>query len=170
MAQVSLKGNTVRLSGELPAVGGPPPDFTLTGTDLKDVHLADFEGKTVVLNIFPSLDTAVCAASVRRFNEEAKRFQDAVVLSVSRDLPFAHKRFCTLEGLEHIIPLSEMRDRRFSDAYGVRLTEGPMAGLLARSLIIIGKNGLITYTQLVPDIGQEPDYEAAVRMLEQEKE
>lgn len=170
MAQTLVKGKPVHLSGELPAPGSPPPDFKLTGTDLTDVHLSDFEGKTVVLNIFPSLDTAVCAAAVRRFNIEAERFSKAAVLCISRDLPYAHKRFCSVEGLDHVIPLSEMRDRRFSDAYGVRLTEGPMEGLFARSLVIISKNGLVAYTQLVPDIGQEPDYDEAVRILEKEEE
>ncbi|MBI4828829.1 MAG: thiol peroxidase [Nitrospinae bacterium] len=165
MARITLKGNPIHTCGDLPAIGAAAPDFTLTGADLADVSLAAFAGKKAVLNIFPSLDTAVCAMSVRRFNAEAAARKDAVVLCVSRDLPFAHKRFCAAEGLDKVVTLSEMRSPKFGEDYGVRIVDGPLAGLLSRAVVIIGADGKVAYTQQVPEIAQEPDYEAALRAL-----
>ncbi|MFZ5797378.1 MAG: thiol peroxidase [Desulfobulbus sp.] len=165
MAQITLQGNPIRTVGELPVAGSPAPSFTLTRTDLSDCTLADFAGQNVVLNIFPSIDTSVCAASVRRFNAEAGGLPDTVILCVSADLPFAHKRFCEGEGLERVIPLSVFRSPEFGKRYGVTIVDGPIAGLLARSIVIINPEGKIVYTELVPEIGQEPDYEAALHVL-----
>jgi thioredoxin-dependent peroxiredoxin len=165
MAQVTLGGNPVNTSGNLPAVGSPAPAFTLTKTDLSDVSLADYAGKQVVLNIFPSIDTPVCAASVRRFNEEAAKLGGAVVLCVSADLPFAHKRFCGAEGIDKVESLSTVRGGGFGDAYGVRLVDGPLAGVLARAIVVVGADGKVTHSQLVPEIKQEPDYAVALGAL-----
>lgn len=165
MATITLKGNEIHTVGDLPAVGSAAPDFTLVKSDLSDASLGDFAGKKVVLNIFPSLDTAVCAASVRRFNAEASKLDNTVVLCVSRDLPFAHSRFCAAEGLENVVSLSEMRGPGFGDAYGVRITDGPLAGLMSRAVVIVGADGKVVYTEQVPEIAQEPDYEAALRAL-----
>lgn len=165
MAQVTLQGNPLHTVGELPEWGADAPDFILTKTDLSDVSLKDFSGKTVVLNIFPSVDTDVCAMTVRRFNAEIGKFDNAVVLCASLDLPFAHARFCGAEGLENVISVSELRNRDFGDRYGVRIVDGPMAGLLARAVVIVDPAGKIAYTQLVPEIAEEPDYEAALAVL-----
>ncbi len=162
MATVTLQGNPLHTSGDLPAVGSPAPAFTLTTTDLASVGPADFPGKTVVLNIFPSIDTPVCAASVRRFNADLDKLGDTVVLCASADLPFAHKRFCGAEGLDRVLSVSDLRDREFGKRYGVTIVDGPLAGLLARAVVVIGKDGAVKYTQLVPEIAQEPDYEAAI--------
>lgn len=162
MATVTLKGNPIHTSGELPAVGSQAPEFALTGTDLAEVSLKDLAGQVVVLNIFPSIDTPVCAASVRRFNAEVDKLGGAVVLCASADLPFAHGRFCGAEGLERVRSVSDLRDKGFGDRYGVRIVDGPLAGLLARSVVVIGKDGRVAYTQLVPEIVQEPDYEPAL--------
>lgn len=165
MATVTLRGNPVATSGELPKIGAAAPDFRLTGIDLKDVTLADVAGNKTVLNIFPSVDTAVCATSVRRFNAEIGNYPGAQVLCVSRDLPFALKRFCGAEGLDHVRAVSELRDLGFGEAYGVRLRESGMAGLLARAVVVLGADGKVIYTQLVPEITQEPDYAAALAAL-----
>ncbi len=165
MATVTLRGNPVNTSGSLPALGQAAPDFRLTGLDLKDVSKGDVAGNPVVLNIFPSVDTAVCAASVRRFNAEIGKFQGAVCLCISRDLPFALKRFCGAEGLDHVRPLSELRDLSFGQAYGLRLQESGMAGLLARAVVVLDGEGKVAYSQLVPEITQEPDYAAALDAL-----
>lgn len=165
MAKVTLKGQEVRTSGELPAVGSKAPDFTLTKTDLTDTTLADFAGKNIVLNIFLSLDTSTCAMSVRRFNEMAASLKDTVVLCVSEDLPFAQKRFCGVEEIENAITLSAYRYRAFANNYGVRILYGPMKSLMARSVVIINKMGRVIYTEQVPDISQEPDYESALAVL-----
>lgn len=162
MAQTALKGNPVQLSGELPAVGAPAPGFTLTAADLSEKSLDDYRGRRVVLNIFPSLDTDVCAASVRRFNEEASKHPDATVLCISADLPFAQARFCGAEGIERVETLSSFRNPGFADAYGVRMTDGPLAGLLARAVVVLDEAGEVVHTELVPEIVQEPDYEAAL--------
>ncbi len=162
MATITLKGNPIHTSGELPAVGSPAPDFLLTKTDLTDLRLADLKGKRVVLNIFPSIDTAVCSLSVRRFNQAIQEVPDAVVLGISRDLPFAHARFCAAEGIEHVQAVSELRALRFGEAYGVRIVDGPLAGLLARAVAVLDASGTVVYTQLVPEIGQEPDYDGAL--------
>jgi thiol peroxidase len=165
MATITLKGNPIETAGDLPAAGSKAPAFNLTRTDLSDCNQDDFSGKTIVLNIFPSIDTSVCAASVRRFNAEAILQKDTVVLCISADLPFAHKRFCEADGLENVIPLSVFRSPNFGTDYGVLITTGPLAGLLARAVVIIDSGGTVVYTELVPEIGQEPDYHKAISVL-----
>lgn len=165
MAQFKLKGNPFHTVGDLPAKGKQAPDFTLAKTDLSATTLGDYAGKRLVLNIFPSLDTDVCAASVRRFNQEAGKLKDAVVLCVSMDLPFAHKRFCVAEGLDNVVSASDFRDGNFGKAYGVRIADGPLAGLLARSVVVVGPDGKVLYTQLVPETAEEPDYGKALAAL-----
>jgi thiol peroxidase len=162
MAQVTLGGNPFKISGDLPAVGSKAPDFNLTNTDLGDVSLKDYAGKKVILNIFPSLDTPVCAASVRKFNSEAGNLDNTAVLCISADLPFAMKRFCGAEGLDRVVPLSAMRNRNFGTDYGVALVEGPLAGVFARAIVILDENGNVTYTQLAPEIKEEPNYDEAL--------
>lgn len=162
MAETKLGGNPVKTSGELPAVGSQAPDFTLTKTDLSDVSLSEYAGKKVILNIFPSIDTDVCAASVRKFNSEAAGVDGAVVLAISKDLPFAHNRFCGAEGIDNVISLSELRNSDFGSAYGVRLQDGPLAGLFARSIVVLDEAGKVVHNQLVPEIKEEPDYGAAI--------
>ena len=165
MAKITLKGNPINTSGVLPAVGSQAPDFVLTKTDLSDISLEDLQGKRVILNIFPSIDTDVCAASVRHFNADANTLENTVVLCVSLDLPFAHKRFCGAEGLDNIESVSELRSRDFGEQYGVRIIDGPLAGLLSRSVVVLDENGNVTYTQQVPEIVQEPDYEAVLNAV-----
>jgi len=166
MAEITLKGNAIHTNGDIPKTGDKAPDFKLTGTDLSDVSLKDFKGKKVVLNIFPSLDTEVCANSVRKFNAEAGDMDNTVVVSVSKDLPFAHNRFCSTEGLDNVVSTSEMRpDSTFSEDYGLQIVDGPMAGLMARTVVILDENGKVTYTELVPEIAQEPDYASAIKAL-----
>ncbi len=165
MAKVTFKGSPVTTVGDLPAVGAAAPAFTLAGNDLSDVTLAGFAGKTVVLNIFPSIDTPVCAASVRRFNAEASALGETVVLCVSADLPFAHGRFCSVEGLDKVVPLSVFRAPEFGRDYGVAISEGPLRGLLARAVVIVDETGIVKYSRLVAEITEEPDYEAALRAL-----
>ena len=162
MAQVTLKGNPIHTSGELPALGAKAPEFKLTGADLKDVSLADYQGKRKILNIVPSLDTAVCATSTRKFNETAGKLPNTVVLVISADLPFAAKRFCTTEGLQNVVTLSLMRDRAFAKDYGVLLQDGPLAGICARAVVVLDENDKVVHRQLVPEIGQEPDYDGAL--------
>ncbi len=165
MAVTHLKGNAVNTVGELPAVGAAAPGFTLVKSDLSELGMADLAGKRVVLNIFPSLDTGVCAASVRRFNEEAGKLDDTVVVCASMDLPFAQARFCGAEGLDDVVPASAFRAPAFGKDYGVTLVDGPLAGLLARAVVVVGADGKVAYTELVPEITQEPDYEAALAAL-----
>ena len=165
MSKITLKGEPIETVGELPQVKATAPDFTLTKTDLSDVSLGSFKGKRIILNIFPSIDTDVCAASARRFNEEVNRLDNTVALCVSADLPFAHKRFCEAEGLENIIPLSVFRSGDFGIDYGVTITGGPLTGLLSRSILIIDEEGKVTYTEQVPEIAQEPDYDAALKAV-----
>ncbi len=160
MAQITLRGNPINTVGELPAVGSPAPAFNLTGTDLGAVSNDQFSGKPVVLNIFPSIDTPVCATSVRTFNERAAA-SGASVLCVSKDLPFAQARFCGAEGIENVKTGSAFRDS-FGENYGVSIVDGPMAGLLARAVVVIDPDGNVAYTELVPEIAQEPDYDAAL--------
>jgi thiol peroxidase len=166
MAQITLKGIAVNTVGELPKVGEKAPDFLLTKTDLSDISLKDVSGKKVILNIFPSIDTPTCSTSVRKFNEEISKFNDAVVLCASLDLPFAHARFCETEGLKNVIAVSEMRNKEFGSSYGVRMTDGPLAGLLARSVVVLDENSKVIYTQLVGEITEEPDYDKALNMLQ----
>ena len=165
MANITLQGNPIETVGDLPGLKTQAPEFTLTRTDLSDCSLGDFAGQTVVLNIFPSIDTSVCASSVRRFNAEASSLDNTVVLCVSADLPFAHQRFCEGEGLDKVIPLSVFRSPGFGKDYGVTITDGPLAGLLSRAIVIIDNAGRIIYTEQVPEIAQEPDYEAALKIL-----
>lgn len=160
MAQITLRGNPINTVGELPAVGSPAPAFKLTGTDLGAISNDQFSGKTLVLNIFPSIDTPVCATSVRTFNERAAG-GGATVVNVSKDLPFAQARFCGAEGIENVQSGSAFRDS-FGEDYGVTITDGPMAGLLARAVVVVGADGNVAYTELVPEIAQEPDYDAAL--------
>jgi thiol peroxidase len=163
MATTALKGTPIKTVGELPEVGSPAPDFTLTGPDLGDISSADLPGR-LVLNIFPSVDTGVCAASVRRFNQLAAGLDDTTVLCVSQDLPFAQKRFCGAEGLDNVLVGSTFRSD-FGDRLGVTQVDGPMKGLLARAVVVIDADGTVSHTELVPDISQEPDYDAAVAAL-----
>ncbi|MCP3663476.1 MAG: thiol peroxidase [Gammaproteobacteria bacterium] len=165
MAQITLKGNPINTSGTLPAVGSQAPDFVLTKTDLSDVSLKDLQGKRVILNIFPSIDTDICAASVRHFNADVNTLENTVVLCVSLDLPFAHGRFCGAEGLENVESVSELRSHDFGEQYGVRIVDGPLAGLLSRAVVVLDENGNVTYTQQVPEIVQEPDYEAVLNAV-----
>jgi thiol peroxidase len=165
MAKITLKGNPINTIGSLPAVGSKASDFKLTKTDLSDISLKDFSGKKIVLNIFPSVDTPVCAASVRKFNVEAGSLNNTVVLCISADLPFAQKRFCGAEGLEKVISASDFRNKNFGEAYGARIVDGPLAGLLSRAVVIINEAGTIAYTEQVPEIAQEPAYAAALAAL-----
>jgi len=165
MAKITLKGNPTNTVGNLPAVGTNAPDFVMTKSDLSDVSLKDFAGKRIVLNIFPSLDTAVCATSVRKFNAELDKLANTVVLCASMDLPFAHKRFCTTEGLEKVVSISEMHHKGFGESYGVRIMDGPLAGIYSRAVVILNESGKVIYTEQVPEITQEPDYNAAIAIL-----
>jgi thiol peroxidase len=165
MAQITFKGNPIHTAGSLPNVGSTAPNFKVVKTDLSSASLPEFMGKKVVLNIFPSLDTSVCAMSVRRFNVEAARLQNTAVLCISKDLPFAHQRFCAAEGIQNVITGSEFRDSSFSDAYGVRIVDGPLAGLLSRAIVVIDEKGKVIYTEQVPEIVQEPNYEKALAAL-----
>ncbi len=165
MAKITFKGTPTTTQGDLPRPGSPAPDFALTKTDLSDVTLSDFKGKRVVLNIFPSVDTPVCATSVRRFNQEASKLDNCVVLCVSRDLPFAHARFCGAEGLNAVVSVSDFRPGSFGERYGVAIAEGPLKGLLSRAVVIVDEKGKVVYTQQVPEIAEEPDYAAALAAL-----
>jgi thiol peroxidase len=165
MSKVTLKGNPINTIGELPAVGTKAPEFSLVGSNLADVKNSDFAGKRLVLNIFPSLDTATCAASVRRFNVEAAKLQDAAVVCISKDLPFAHSRFCAAEGIENVVSASEFRGNAFGKSFGVMLVDGPLQGLLARAVVVLDKDGTVLYNQLVPEITEEPDYQPALDSL-----
>ncbi|MDG4666722.1 thiol peroxidase [Mycobacterium sp. 236(2023)] len=163
MAQITLRGNPINTIGELPSVGSAAPGFALTGTDLGTVGDDQFRGKPLLLNIFPSVDTPVCSASVRKFNESAAS-GGVTVLCVSKDLPFAQKRFCGAEDIENVTTASAFRDS-FGEDYGITIVDGPMAGLLGRAVVVIGADGNVAYTELVPEIGQEPDYDAALAAL-----
>ena len=165
MASITLKGNQISTLGELPATGSSAPAFTAVKTDLSECTLAELAGKKVVLNIFPSIDTGVCAASTRRFNQEAGALDNAVVLCISADLPFALGRFCGAEGLEDVVPVSIFRNPEFGQDYGVTITDGPLTGLLSRAIVVIDKSGNVVYTEQVPEITQEPNYEAALSAL-----
>ena len=165
MAQTALQGNPVQLSGDLPAIGSTAPDFSLTAGDLSDVSLATYAGKKKLLNIVPSLDTGVCAASTKKFNETMAGRGDAVALVISADLPFASGRFCSAEGITNVINLSMMRSRNFAKDYGVLIVDGPLAGITARAVVVLDADNRVIHTQLVPEITQEPDYAAAMAAL-----
>jgi thiol peroxidase len=164
MANITLGGNPIHTSGELPAVGSKAPDFKLTAGDLKDLSLADFKGKKKVLNIVPSLDTPTCATSTRKFNADAGTLPNVAVLVVSADLPFAAKRFCSTEGLANVTPLSTFRSS-FAKDWGIGIVDGPLAGVTGRAVVVLDENDKVTYVQLVPEIKQEPDYEGALTAL-----
>lgn len=164
MATITLKGNPIETAGDLPAVGSTIADFTLTGTDLANVNLETYAGKRKVLNIFPSVDTGICAMSVKAFNEKAGSLDNTVVLNVSADLPFAHKRFCGAEGIENSVSLSTFRGSFASD-YNLTITSGPMAGLCSRAVIVVDADNKVLYTEQVPEIAQEPNYDAAIAAL-----
>ncbi len=165
MANIKLGEQPVTTAGDLPAVGSKAPDFRVTKTDLTDTTLSDFLGKNIVLNIFPSIATSVCSASVRKFNELAAGKDNTVVVSVSRDLPFAHKNFCEAEGIENVIPTSEYKNSGFSDNYHVKMLDGKFEGLLSRCIVVIDTEGTVKYTEQVPNIGQEPDYDKALAAI-----
>lgn len=165
MAEIKFKGNTVHTKGNLPTIGTNAPDFTLTKTDLSELSLKDLTGKKLLLNIFPSIDTGVCATSVRTFNKEAADLTNTLILCISADLPFAQARFCGAEGLDKVTPISDFRHKEFGDRYGVRIAEGALAGLLSRAIVIIDAHGKIAYTEQVAEIAQEPDYKAALTAL-----
>jgi len=165
MAVIKLKGNDFNTCGDLPAVGSAAPAFTLCGTDLGDITLAGLQGQKVVLNIFPSIDTPTCATSVKRFNTEASSRAGVTVLCVSRDLPFAQKRFCGAEGLDKVTSASDFRTGEFGRTFGVQIQDGPLAGVLARSVVVIGADCNVLYTELVPETVDEPNYDAALAAL-----
>ena len=165
MGTTKLKGNPVKTSGELPKVGSKAPDFKLPNADLKEMSLADFAGKKKVLNIYPSIDTPVCATSTRKFNEKASGLKDTAVICIAADLPFAFKRFCAAEGLSNVQTLSVFRNPDFGKSYGVRLEDGPLAGVLARAIVVLDKDDKVVHTELVPEIAQEPNYDAALKAL-----
>ena len=165
MAQVTLKGNPINVDGQLPQKGQQAPAFKLVGGDLSDVSLENFAGKRKVLNIFPSVDTPTCATSVRKFNVEASKLANTVVLCVSADLPFAQKRFCGAEGLDNVVNLSTMRGREFLANYGVAIANGPLAGLAARAVVVLDENNNVLHSELVGEIADEPNYAAAVAAL-----
>lgn len=165
MATVTLQGNSIQTSGELPKVGKQAPDFTLTATDLSSKSLADFKGSKVVLNIFPSIDTGTCAQSVRQFNKEASQLENTKVLCISRDLPFAQARFCGAEGLENVINLSDYKHGSFGKAYGLDFINGPLETLHSRCVIALDENGTVIYTEQVSEIVDEPNYEACLKQL-----
>ena len=165
MAKITLHSNPINTNGELPKVGSPAPAFKLVDAELADRSLADYQGKKKLLNIVPSLDTGVCATSTKKFNDLAKGRNDVVMLVISADLPFAMGRFCTGESIDKVIPLSMMRSKNFAKDYGVLITDGPLAGIAARAVVVLDADDKVIYTELVPEIAQEPDYEKALAAL-----
>ena len=164
MANITFRGTPANTVGNLPAVGAAAPAFTLTAADLSDKTLADFAGKRKVLNIFPSIDTGVCATSVRQFNQRAAALDNAVVLCIAADLPFAMARFCGAEGIDNVVTLSSFRSG-FAQEYGIAIADSPLRGLTARSVLVLDENNRVIYAQLVPEIKNEPDYDAALAAL-----
>ena len=167
MAEVTLKGNACNTSGNLPAVGSAAPDFTLVAGDLSEKSLTDFSGKNIILNVVPSFDTGTCATSVKTFNSKAGEIGDTVIVNVSMDLPFAQKRFCEAEKVEHVTNLSAFRCGGFGEKYGAALVDGPLKGLLARAVVVVDGAGKVTYTELVGEIVDEPNYDAALAAVSQ---
>lgn len=165
MANITLGGNPIKTSGELPQNGTAAPEFTLVKADLSPASLADFKGSKLVLNIFPSIDTGTCATSVRKFNEQAASLENTKVLCISRDLPFAQKRFCGAEGLDNVITLSDFKDGAFGNNYGLTIADGPLAGLHSRAVVVLDENGNVKYTEQVSEIADEPNYENALAAL-----
>ena len=165
MALTKLGTFEAHTIGDLPSIGSAAPDFVLSGNDMKNVNYSDFAGKKIVLNIFPSVETSVCAASMREFNKRAASLDNTVVLCISKDLPLAQKRFCAAEGIDKVITLSDFRNQGFGKAYGIELMDSNFAGLFARSVVVIDTTGKVKYSELVPQIGQEPNYDAALRAI-----
>lgn len=166
MAKIALKGNEVNTSGDLPEVGSQAPDFKLVNTDLTEVSLADFKGQRVILNIYPSVDTGICAMSTTRFNKEADELENTKIICVSNDLPFAFSRYCSAEGIDNLATLSNFRDGgAFAKAYGVEMIDGPLKGLCARAIVVVDEKGKVSYTEMVPEITIEPDYKNAMAAL-----
>lgn len=165
MTKITLKGNPINTIGKLPKVGKKAPKFTLVKNDLSKVKLADFKGSKLILNISPSLDTGTCAASIRQFNKEATKLENTKVLYISRDLPFAQARFCGAEGIENVVTLSDFAKGKFGKKYGLTIVDGPMKNLLSRAIVIINEEGVVTYSEQVPEIVDEPNYEAALKAL-----
>ena len=165
MSKITLKGNPFKTSGKLPKAGKKAPKFSLIKADLSKAKLKDFKGSKLILNIFPSLDTGTCAASVRKFNEEASKLENTKVLCISRDLPFAQARFCGAEGLENVITLSDFAKGKFGKDYRLTIKNGPLANLHSRAIVVINEEGVVTYTEQVPEIADEPNYEAALKAL-----
>lgn len=165
MATITRRGTPVQTAGDLPKIGSDAPAATFVTSELEELRLASLQGSKVVLNIFPSIDTPTCAKSVRRFNQAATRHPGSIVLCVSADLPFAQKRFCGAEDLDQVIAVSTFRDRGFGKAYGVEMVDGPLKGLLSRAVVVIDESGTVIYAEQVPEIAQEPDYEAALAVL-----
>lgn len=165
MATITLKGNPIHTVGELPSTGAAAPDFQLVQSNLATLSLETLKGKKVVLNIFPSLDTDVCAASVRKFNAQAAGLVNTVVVCVSKDLPFAHKRFCVAEGIENVLTASDFRDGGFGRSYGITITDGPLEGLHGRAVVVLNEDAQVIYSEMVPEIVQEPDYDKAIAAL-----
>lgn len=168
MAKITLAGNPINTLGELPKIGEYAKNFTLVATDLSEKNLSDFSGKKLVLNLFPSIDTGICSASARRFNQETASLENTIVINISKDLPFALSRFCAAEGLENILTLSDFRGS-FSKDYEVEILDGPLKGLISRAVIILDKTGKIIYTEQVPEIKQEPNYESALSVLKNDE-
>lgn len=165
METIYFKGTPVHTYGDIPAVGSTAPDFTLTGNSLQDIRLSDYKGKRVVLNVFPSLDTPVCAMSVRKFNQEAAKLDNTQIICISMDLPFAQSRFCSAEGIDKLVVASAFRAPGFVKNYGLEMVDGPIAGLLARAVIIVDESGKVIYSDLVSEVTDEPDYKAAISVL-----
>ena len=165
MAKITLQGHAFNTNGDLPKIGSKAPDFKLTTAELGDVSLASYKGKKKLLNIFPSIDTPVCATITKKFNDHAKTRSDVVMLMISADLPFAMSRFCGAEDAKNVVPLSMMRDRHFAKDYGALITDGPLSGITARAVVVLDENDKVMYTQLVPEIAQEPDYAKALAAL-----
>ena len=165
MATITLKGNPIHTNGSLPGVGTSAPDFVLVDTELNSVSLATYQGKKKVLNIFPSVDTPVCALSTKKFNAEASKYPDTTFLMISADLPFAMQRFCAAEGASDVVSLSLMRDKHFAQDYGVLITDGPLAGITARAVVVLDAGNRVLHAELVPEIAQEPNYEQALAAL-----
>jgi len=169
MVEISLLGKPVNTIGSLPQIGSFAPDFTVTKTDLSEIHLKNYLGKIIVMNIFPSLDTETCATAMQHYNELAEKFPDVLILCISADLPFAQKRFCITQHLENVQPVSVFRHPSFGKDYGVTLIDGPLTGLLSRAVIIVNENGKIIYTQQVKEVAEGPNYEAITNVLEKTK-
>lgn len=165
MALITLNGSPVRTIGELPAVGTRAPNFCVTKTDMSEIHLKNYQGKQIILNIFPSLDTPTCANSMRKFNEAASKLNNVLVLCVSEDLPFAQKRFCAAEQIKNVIPASVFRHPEFGNDYGVMIVDGPLMGVLSRAVVLIDENGKVKYTEQVKELSNEPNYEAVINVL-----